>query len=98
MIFTTFTTDDTDLNRLQTNCKTHFTELYKNILRNAIFVENVSLVSGANKLDNKLNRIPRGIIIVSNVVNCTIYNNSFDSKLFITLNASADTTISYILF
>jgi hypothetical protein len=82
-----------EMRRLQTDIENAIAETIKSPLLNGRQLDNISLTSGDNKIEHKLARKIRGYIVSKKSNAATIYNSSDDEK-FLTLNTSANVTVS----
>jgi hypothetical protein len=60
-------------------------------------IQDVALLSGANRIAHVLGRKPQGFIIVNRNSSAIVWQTNIDT-LFITLNASANITVSLWIF
>lgn len=105
MNFTTFTTSDKEVNRLQLNCQSTFMFLLNNPFNKIVLLENVVLGSSSVAIEHKLGYKPKGYIIVKKEYDG---NSPVDIKfeaissnlehLFIKLKSTAACTISLLIF
>jgi hypothetical protein len=104
-MFTMFTTDDSDLNRLQNNCNTAFISLYNNPFNKISMIEDVSLTTTEKAIEHKLGQKPKGYIVIKKEYSVAgpvdisyVSVNANIEHLFIKLKATAACTVSLLIF
>jgi hypothetical protein len=91
-------TKDATLEMLQDRLAEYTLPLTKNELLDGTLIESITLVAATPLVINhKLNRNPRGWLVVDNVAACTVHRTAWTTTT-ITLEASANTTVSIWVF
>lgn len=98
--FYKFRSEDQELNRVQEQIEQVLNPLASIALLDGALLENVDLVTATDKnIEHKLSRKYSGYIIVKRSAACDIFDKqSQDDTKFLTLNSSADVTVSIWVF
>lgn len=95
---TRFTTEDKDLQMLQSSWASVLNPVLKNPSLDNVLLKNISLSSGVTIIDHKLGRTPQGWRIVDVDGAATIYRSAPLNNLTLTLTSDAAVTISLEVF
>lgn len=90
-------TNDRVLQRIQDNVDDAIRSVITSPILDGRLIVGMALNVGDNGLEHKLNRVPRGYIIVDKNANSNIYTTSKDDK-FLTLNVGVAITASIWVF
>lgn len=92
---------DDVLNRVQDQIEVSFQELGRTEILDGVLLRNVSLTTGANDIEHKLDRTVRGWFLTRKRANADVWdtqdNNARPTK-FLTLQASADVVVDIWAF
>lgn len=94
-------TDNREVNQLQSNILTYLNTMGQNALLSGITLQNISLVSGDNTINTKLNRKLQGWFIVRQRGAAQIYDKQDSNKTpnsTLVLNASAAVSVDIFVF
>jgi Tfp pilus assembly protein FimT len=91
-------TGDRGMDTLQTNIEQAVTPAIKSQLLDGRLITAQNLVSGDNKVQHKLGRVPQGYIIVKRTSGATVYDTSETDSNFLILNSSGTLTVSIWVF
>lgn len=93
-----FQTSSPELSKLQTTWATQLNPLISNPLAQAVAIKNVPLTTGINTINHLLGRNQQGWIVTDNQGTATVYRSAPFNNLTLQLTASANTTISLLVF
>lgn len=83
----------------QSNVEAAFGGLAKSIILDGVYIENIPISTTETIVEHKLGRVYRGYIICKNNTFCEIKQlDKNDVSKFITLQATANTTVSLWIF
>lgn len=94
-------TNDRVINQLQDNIAASLNPIINNALTDGILLTNISLVSGANVINHKLNRKLQGWVPVRVRASATFYDTQDSNKtpeVSLYLNASAAVVVDLYVF
>jgi hypothetical protein len=95
--FKQINTADRDLQLIQSNIENAISQVISSALLNGRLINDISLVSGSNKVEHKLNRVPQGYIITEQNASTIVYASAKDDK-FISLESSVTCKVSLWIF
>lgn len=84
------------INTVQQNVDDAFTRLQTGSVLDNVIIENV-VINTTNTLSHKLNRVPRGYLIIKRSANAQVWNGVITSSS-IALSSSANVTVSLLIF
>jgi hypothetical protein len=90
-------TNNSDVRRIQDLIVRWTNQLLGISILNGILLENVVLTSGSNEIEHKLDRVPKGWVVVDQNASATFYSSSKTNRV-LTLVASANATVSIWVF
>jgi len=97
--FRQINTNDRELKLIQSNIDSAINSVIRAQILDGVLLESVALVTGANKIEHKLDRKYVGYIVVRNNSTATVYDSSsIETDVYVTLTASAPTTVSLWVF
>ena len=97
--FSKINSENREINLLQKNVEASLGPLVANPLLNGSLLTGVNLASGANSVNHKLGRVPRGWFIVSSSTADVVYGSvSSATDTTLTLTASGAITVSLWVF
>lgn len=103
--FTTFQTDNKDVNRLQNNCQSTFAYLLTNPFNKIVLLENVVINTTATAIEHKLGYKPKGYLVIKKEYNGSVPAdikfediNANLEHLFIKLTSTVSCTVSLLIF
>jgi hypothetical protein len=83
---------------LQTKWKSTLDSLLKRPMSSSLLLTGISLVAGDNVINHRLDRVPQGWLVVDTTAAVSIYRAAPMNLLTLTLNASAPSTVSLLVF
>jgi hypothetical protein len=87
-----------ELQMLQTQWASQLNPVLANPLTDPLIIKNVSLASGANVINHKLQRMQQGWILSDITASATIYRSQPFNDLTLTLTSSAPCTVSLVVY
>jgi hypothetical protein len=88
---------DNDLAFVQDNIINAINPILRNVLLDGVMAEGFDITTTGTSIPHGLNRKPLGYIVIAKDAPSDVYQTAMDSK-FITLQATADVTISLWIF
>lgn len=86
------------LSAMQTTWATQLEPLLSFPPNNGLLIKNLALVTGANSINHKLQRLPQGWMIIDQNAVATFYRSQPLNNLTLTLTSSATVTVSLWVF